>query len=115
MKIHEFQGKEIFRKEGVTVLDGRVAKTPEEAAKAFDELGTSICVVKSQIHAGGRGKGTFQENPQQRGVQVCKSAEEAAKAAEAMLNNTLVTLQTGPIGKTVNQVYVEAGCTPQFR
>lgn len=110
MKIHEFQGKEIFRKEGVTVLDGRVAKTPEEAAKAFDELGTSICVVKSQIHAGGRGKGTFQENPQQRGVQVCKSAEEAAKAAEAMLNNTLVTLQTGPIGKTVNQVYVEAGC-----
>lgn len=110
MKIHEFQGKEIFRKEGVAVLDGIVAKTPEEAEAAFGQLGTPVCVVKSQIHAGGRGKGTFKEDESQRGVQVCKSAEEAKAAAAGMLGNTLVTLQTGPEGKTVNQVYVEAGC-----
>lgn len=110
MKIHEFQGKEIFRKEGVAVLDGIVAKTPEEVAAAFGKLGTPVCVVKSQIHAGGRGKGTFKEDPNQRGVQVCKSADEAAAAAKAMLGNTLVTLQTGEEGKVVNQVYVEAGC-----
>lgn len=110
MKIHEFQGKEIFRKEGVAVLDGIVARSADEASAAFAKLGTPVCVVKSQIHAGGRGKGTFKENPDQRGVQVCKSADEAAAATEAMLGNTLVTLQTGEAGKTVNQVYVEAGC-----
>lgn len=110
MKIHEFQGKEIFRKEGVAVLDGIVAKTPEEAFAAFEKLGTPVCVVKSQIHAGGRGKGTFKEDESQKGVQICKSAEQAQAAAAAMLGNTLVTLQTGPAGKTVNQVYVEAGC-----
>lgn len=110
MKIHEYQGKEIFRKEGVAVLDGIVARSPDAAADAFQKLGTPVCVVKSQIHAGGRGKGTFKENPEQRGVQVCKSADEARAAAEAMLGNTLVTKQTGPDGKTVNQVYVEAGC-----
>jgi succinyl-CoA synthetase beta subunit len=110
MKIHEFQGKEIFRKEGVAVLDGIVAKTPQEAAAAYGTLGTPICVVKSQIHAGGRGKGTFKENPDQRGVQVCKSADEVNAAAAEMLGKTLITLQTGQSGKTVNQVYVEAGC-----
>ena len=110
MKIHEFQGKEIFRKEGVAVLDGIVAKTPEQVAEAFEKLGTPVCVVKSQIHAGGRGKGTFKEDPNQRGVQVCKSSDEAVAAAKAMLGNTLVTLQTGEEGKTVNQIYVEAGC-----
>lgn len=110
MKIHEFQGKEIFRKEGVAVLDGIVAKTSEQVAEAFEKLGTPVCVVKSQIHAGGRGKGTFKEDPNQRGVQVCKSSDEAVAAAKAMLGNTLVTLQTGEEGKTVNQIYVEAGC-----
>ena len=59
MKIHEFQGKELFRKAGVAVLDGHVARTPEEAAEAFKALGGSIAVVKAQIHAGGRGKGTI--------------------------------------------------------
>lgn len=110
MKIHEFQGKELFRNFDVAVLDGRVAKTPDEAAAAFEELGGSIAVVKSQIHAGGRGKGTFIEEPEQHGVQLVKSADEARDVASRMLGNRLVTIQTGPDGKRVNQVFVEAGC-----
>lgn len=110
MKIHEFQGKEIFRAEGVAVLGGKVATSPEEAAAAFTEMGTAVCAVKSQIHAGGRGKGTFKEVPEQHGVEIVKSAEAAAEAAKNMLGNTLVTIQTGEQGKTVNQVYIEAGC-----
>lgn len=110
MKIHEYQGKEIFRKSGVAVLNGHVARTRQEAIDAFNELGGSIAVVKSQIHAGGRGKGTFKEVPEQHGVQLVKSAEEAGDVAERMLGNTLVTIQTGEEGKVVNQVFVEAGC-----
>jgi succinyl-CoA synthetase beta subunit len=110
MKIHEYQGKELFRKFGVTVLDGHVARNPEQAKKAFEQLGGAIAVVKSQIHAGGRGKGTFIENPDQHGVQLVKSADEAAAVAQRMLGNKLVTIQTGPEGKTVNQVFIEAGC-----
>ncbi len=110
MKIHEFQGKKLFAQYGVKVLENRVAKTAEEAAAAFAELGTPVCAVKSQIHAGGRGKGTFIENADQKGVQICKSAEEAKTAAANMLGNRLVTIQTGPEGKTVNQVLIEAGC-----
>lgn len=111
MKIHEFQAKELFRKADIAVLDSFVARTPEEAAEAYKKLGNSgIAVVKAQIHAGGRGKGTFQENSEQRGVQLVKSAEEAAETAKAMLGNTLVTIQTGDEGKKVNQVLVEAGC-----
>lgn len=110
MKIHEYQGKEIFRKAGVAVLRGKVARSPEEAAAAFTELGSPISVVKAQIHAGGRGKGTVIDNPSQRGVQLVKSADEAAKVAKGLLGNKLVTIQTGPEGKTVNQVFVEEGC-----
>lgn len=110
MKIHEYQGKQIFSQFGVNVLENRVARTPDEAATAYGELGGAIAVVKSQIHAGGRGKGTFIEKPDQHGVQLVKSAEEAKQAAENMLGNRLVTIQTGPEGKTVNQVIVEAGC-----
>ena len=110
MKIHEFQGKDLFRKFGVTVLEGRVAKTADEAAAAFTELGGAVAVVKAQIHAGGRGKGTFIEEPSQHGVQLVKSAEEAGQVAGRMLGNKLVTIQTGAEGKTVNQVFVEAGC-----
>ena len=110
MKIHEFQGKKLFAQYGVKVLENRVAKTAEEAEAAFAELGTPVCAVKSQIHAGGRGKGTFIEKPDQRGVQICKSAAEAKEAAANMLGNRLVTIQTGPEGKTVNQVLIEAGC-----
>lgn len=110
MKIHEYQGKKLFADFGVTVLNSRVARTPAEAAAAFRELGGPIAVIKSQIHAGGRGKGVFQENPEQRGVQLVRSAAEAETAARNMLGHRLVTIQTGPDGKTVNQVLVEAGC-----
>jgi len=110
MKIHEYQGKQVFAKFGVKVLENRVARSGEEAANAYNELGGKIAVVKSQIHAGGRGKGTFIENADQHGVQLVKSADEAKQAAENMLGNRLVTIQTGPEGKTVNQVIVEAGC-----
>jgi succinyl-CoA synthetase beta subunit len=110
MKIHEFQGKSLFRDNGVAVLDSYVAKTAQEAGDAYDKLGGKVAVVKSQIHAGGRGKGTFKEKPDQHGVQLVKSRDEAVSAAKNMLGNTLVTIQTGEEGKKVNQVLVEAGC-----
>jgi succinyl-CoA synthetase beta subunit len=110
MKIHEYQAKELFRKAGVAVLRGKVAEQPEDAAAAFKELGSPLAVVKAQIHAGGRGKGTVSDNPQQRGVQLVRSAEEARKVAQNLLGKTLVTIQTGPAGKTVNRVFVEDGC-----
>lgn len=110
MKIHEYQGKELFRKAGVPVLDGLVARTAQEAADAFRRLAAPVAVVKAQIHAGGRGKGTISEVPSQRGVQLVKSAEEAAQVAKNLLGNHLVTIQTGQAGAVVNQVFVEAGC-----
>lgn len=110
MKIHEFQGKALFRQAGVPVLEGLVAKTPEEAVAAYEKLGGKIAVVKAQIHAGGRGKGTVLDNPTQRGVVVCKSANDVRSAASGLLGKVLVTIQTGQDGKTVNQVFVEAGC-----
>lgn len=110
MKIHEYQGKSLFAKYGVAVLNNGVAKTPQEAADAYRLVGGGVTVVKAQIHAGGRGKGSFIEHPDQRGVQLVRSAEEAEQTAKRMLGQTLVTIQTGPQGKTVNQVLVEAGC-----
>jgi succinyl-CoA synthetase beta subunit len=110
MNIHEYQGKQLFKAFGVNVLENRVCRTPDEAAAAFGDLGGPVAVVKSQIHAGGRGKGTFKEKPDQHGVQLVKSADEAKAAAANMLGNTLVTIQTGEAGKTVNQIIVEAGC-----
>ena len=110
MKIHEYQGKALFRQSGVPVLEGIMAKTADEAAAAYDKLGGKVAVVKAQIHAGGRGKGTIQDNPDQRGVVVCKSAEEVRAAAAALIGKTLITIQTGEEGKLVNQVFVEAGC-----
>lgn len=110
MKIHEYQAKDLFRKAGIAVLRGKVAASPEEAAANFKELGSPLAVVKAQIHAGGRGKGTVKDNPQQRGVQLVKSADEAQKVAANLLGKTLVTIQTGPEGKTVNRVFVEDGC-----
>ncbi len=110
MKIHEFQGKELFRDAGVAVLQGHVARSPEEAAAAFEKLGGGLAVVKAQIHAGGRGKGTIKDNPSQHGVVLVRSAAEAQKAAEGLLGKKLVTIQTGPEGQTVNQVFVEEGC-----
>jgi succinyl-CoA synthetase beta subunit len=110
MKIHEFQAKQILRDVGVSVPRGVVSRTPDEAAAAFTQLGKPIAVVKAQIHAGGRGKGTIKENAQQHGVQLVKSAAEARQVAAALLDNHLVTIQTGPAGQRVRQVLVEEGC-----
>ena len=98
MKIHEFQGKEILREYGVSVPDGRVAHTPDEAEKIAEELGGGV-VIKAQIHAGGRGKGG--------GVKVASNVAEARQAAEAIIGMQLVTHQTGPEGQQVKQVLVE--------
>ena len=101
MNIHEFQAKEILKRFGVPVPRGIVATTAEEARKAAAELGGGVCVVKAQIHAGGRGKGG--------GVKVVKNADQAAEAARAMLGKNLVTHQTGPEGRQVRRVLVEQG------
>jgi succinyl-CoA synthetase beta subunit len=110
MKIHEFQSKQILREAGVAVLRGRVAQSAEDAAQAFAESGTSVAVVKAQIHAGGRGKGTVLDDPAQRGVQLVRSAAEAREVAARLLGKKLVTIQTGPAGQVVRQVLVEEGC-----
>ncbi|MCA9194647.1 MAG: ADP-forming succinate--CoA ligase subunit beta [Planctomycetales bacterium] len=110
MKIHEYQGKQLFRNASIAVLESHVARTAQEAADAYKTLGGSIAVVKAQIHAGGRGKGTFAEAPSQHGVQLVRSAEDAANAAANMLGKHLITIQTGTEGALVNQVLVEAGC-----
>ena len=109
MKIHEYQAKQLFAAAEVPVPRGIVARTPDEAAAAFGELGTPVAVVKSQIHAGGRGKGRFKEHPDQPGVVLVRSAEEAGEHAGRMLGSTLVTVQTGDDGKQVNTLFVEQG------
>jgi len=126
MKIHEYQGKEVLRKYGVPTLKGGIAHTPDEAATAATAIGGSVWVVKSQVHAGGRGKGRFVHEsdaqtlegaaagadglPGKGGVRVCKSVEDVRAAAEVMLGGTLVTKQTGITGSKVNLVFVEEGC-----
>lgn len=107
MKIHEYQAKALFREFGVPVPAGKVAETPEEAGHLFDELAVPRAVVKAQIHAGGRGKGTFREFPDQHGVQLVMSSEETREVAGRMLGHTLVTAQTGPEGRVVRRVLVE--------
>ncbi|MBI3246495.1 MAG: ADP-forming succinate--CoA ligase subunit beta [Deltaproteobacteria bacterium] len=102
MNIHEYQAKEILRKYGVAVLKGKVAFTPEEAEAAATELGGGLCVVKAQIHAGGRGKAG--------GVKLAKTPQEAKAIAASLLGKKLVTHQTGPEGKEVQKVFVEQGC-----
>ena len=111
MNIHEYQGKELLKRYGVTVLDGYVAWTPEEAEAAAAKLPGPVYVVKSQIHAGGRGAGRFADDPNGKGgVRLAKSAAEVREAAEAMIGHTLITKQTGEHGRPVRRVYVEAGC-----
>ncbi|WP_026869555.1 ATP-grasp domain-containing protein, partial [Inquilinus limosus] len=111
MNIHEYQAKGLLGRYGVPVPRGGVAYTPEEAVRVAEGLGGGVFVVKAQIHAGGRGKGHFQEDPQGKGgVRVVKSVEDVAANAKAMLGRTLVTVQTGPAGKEVGRVYVEEGC-----
>jgi succinyl-CoA synthetase beta subunit len=111
MNIHEYQGKELLKRYGVTVLDGYVAWTPEEAEAAAARLPGPVYVVKSQIHAGGRGAGRFADDPNGKGgVRLARSPAEVKAAAEAMIGHTLVTKQTGPSGRPVRRVYIEAGC-----
>jgi succinyl-CoA synthetase beta subunit len=111
MNIHEYQGKELLKKYGVAVLEGHVAWTPDEAVEAAKKLPGPVYVVKSQIHAGGRGAGRFANDPNGKGgVRLAKSVDEVRAAAEAMIGHTLVTKQTGEAGRRVNRVYVEAGC-----
>ncbi|NKB21284.1 MAG: ADP-forming succinate--CoA ligase subunit beta [Alphaproteobacteria bacterium] len=102
MNIHEYQAKEVLRGFGVAVPKGGVAYTPDEAVNVAEDLGGPVWVVKSQIHAGGRGKGG--------GVKLAKSIDEVKQLADEMIGMTLVTHQTGPEGKEVGRVYVEDGC-----
>ncbi|MFJ8261552.1 ADP-forming succinate--CoA ligase subunit beta [Rummeliibacillus sp. NPDC094406] len=101
MNIHEYQGKEILRQYGVSVPTGRVAFSPEEAVKVAKELDSKVMVVKAQIHAGGRGKAG--------GVKIAKNLEEVRSFAKELLGKVLVTHQTGPEGKEVKRLYIEAG------
>jgi len=111
MNIHEYQAKQILAQYGVAVLKGGVAWSPEEAERIAASLAAPKTVVKAQIHAGGRGKGRFLDDASGRGgVRVATSPAEARAHAEAMLGRVLVTAQTGPAGKRVQRVYVEAGC-----
>jgi succinyl-CoA synthetase beta subunit len=101
MKIHEYQGKQIFQRYGVPVPRGILVHSPEEAEKAAKELGTAVVVVKAQIHAGGRGKGG--------GVKIAKSPAQAKELATSMLGMMLKTVQTGPEGTKVRKLYIEEG------
>ena len=101
MNIHEYQGKEILRKYGVAVPNGKVAFTPEEAVEVAQELGAKVTVVKAQIHAGGRGKAG--------GVKIAKNLDDVRTYAQELLGKILVTHQTGPEGKEVKRLYIEEG------
>ena len=110
MNLHEYQAKELLKQYNVPTQEGFACSTVEEAVTAYNkivaETGSKFAVIKAQIHAGGRGKGTMIEAPTQHGVQVIKSEEQAAEVAKNILGNTLVTLQTGAAGKVVNKIYV---------
>src|SRR6201991_13041 len=111
MNIHEHQAKAVLAEYGVAVPKGFAAFSVDEAVEAAKKLGGPVFVVKSQIHAGGRGKGRFQGlGPDAKGgVRVVKSVEEVRTNAEEMLGRVLVTHQTGPKGKQVNRLYIEEG------
>ena len=115
MNIHEYQGKQLFREAGVKVQDGVHCKSVEEALAAYDSLGSKVVAVKSQIHAGGRGKGklycpTSGDLLMEGGVKIAFARDEVETYAENILGHILVTKQTGPAGKLVSNLYVEAGC-----
>ena len=107
MNIHEYQGKSILKGYGVAIQEGIVADTPEGAVEAAKELqkqtGTGWWVVKAQIHAGGRGKGSI-VGTEQRGVALAKNLDDVKNIATNLLGNTLVTIQTGDAGKQVNKI-----------
>ena len=116
MNIHEYQGKQLFKMQGLPVQNGIHCKTIQEAVNAYESLGSEIVAVKSQIHAGGRGKGTLY-NPEtdelvmEGGVKIAFNKEDVEKYATSILGNKLVTKQTGTNGKIVNNLYIEAGCS----
>jgi succinyl-CoA synthetase beta subunit len=105
MNIHEFQARELFAEFGVATQPGRVANTPEEAEAVATGLSGGKLVIKAQIHAGGRGKGTF-KNGFKGGVHLCDTPAEAKGLASKMLGQTLVTHQTGSEGKEVGKIFV---------
>jgi len=111
MNIHEHQAKALLKQKGAPVAAGVAIFQPEEAQAAAKSLPGPLYVVKSQIHAGGRGKGRFKELGEDAsgGVRLAKSIEEVVACAREMLGNTLVTKQTGPAGKRVNRLYIEDG------
>jgi succinyl-CoA synthetase beta subunit len=111
MNIHEYQAKALLRSYGLPISDGRVVIRAEDAKTAAGEIDGPIWVVKSQIHAGGRGKGHFKEPEagEKGGVRIARSVSEAAEAARQMLGRTLITHQTGAAGKQVNRIYIEDG------
>ena len=115
MNIHEYQGKALFRESGIAVQDGVHCTSVEQALAAYDSLGSEVVAVKSQIHAGGRGKGSLYtpetgELAMEGGVKIAFSREEVENYASNILGHRLVTKQTGPAGKMVNNLYIEAGC-----
>ena len=111
MNIHEYQAKTLLHRYGVPVSEGRIVLSADEAKRAASEVEGPLWVIKAQIHAGGRGKGSFIEADAGSGggVRLARSVEEAEKEAKAMLGRTLVTKQTGPVGKMVNRIYIEDG------
>ena len=111
MNIHEYQAKQLLKKFGLPVSEGRAVLAGQDAAGMARELAGPVWAVKAQIHAGGRGKGRFKEDGAGSGggVRIAGSAEEAAEHARRMLGKTLVTHQTGPAGKQVNRIYIEQG------
>ena len=115
MNIHEYQGKELLRANGVPVLDGIHCKTVGDAVAAYDKLNSKVVAVKSQIHAGGRGKGNLYhpvsgDMVMQGGVKIAFSRDEVETYAQNILGNILVTIQTGEVGKLVRNLYIESGC-----
>jgi len=115
VNIHEFQGKALFRESGIAVQDGVHCTNVEQALAAYDSLGSEVVAVKSQIHAGGRGKGSLYapdtgELVMEGGVKIAFSRKEVENYASNILGHRLVTKQTGPAGKMVNNLYIEAGC-----
>ncbi|MRG71578.1 ADP-forming succinate--CoA ligase subunit beta [Alphaproteobacteria bacterium HT1-32] len=111
MNIHEYQAKQLLGKYGVATPRGSVAYSVDEAVEKANELGGPVWVVKSQIHAGGRGAGRFKSDPDGKGgVRVVKSVDDVKSNAGEMLNQVLVTKQTGPEGKEVKRLYIEEGC-----
>jgi len=111
MNLHEYQAKMLLKNNDVRVLAGNPVLNDNEIDSAVDSIQTPVMVVKSQIHAGGRGAGKFKDSGDEKGgVRVCFSKEEAKENAKKMLGKTLVTKQTGPDGKIVNRLYIEEGC-----